>query len=246
MGDFVLTHGLQYLTYAIEVCVGLLLIRRGTWRRLKGFCLYVAVLFLLDSVARPAVLHYFGQRSATYASFWWLTDVVLALGAFLLICSFFRRACAQEEKMWRFVRLLLVLVFILVLVISAAFILRNPNHNAAGGFTAEIGQNLFFTCLVLNTLLYIMIQQFAIDDDELALLVGGIGIQFAGEAAFLALCNLLPAESKFAYALRFLPPCCTLGMLLTWAYAISKTPQEVPVLLLPGRDPGMLEAIANS
>ena len=76
--------------------------------------------------------------------------------------------------------------------------------------------------------------------------MGGIGIQFAGEAAFLALCNLLPAESKFAYALRFLPPCCTLGMLLTWAYAISKTPQEVPVLLLPGRDPGMLEAIANS
>ncbi|MGA3167426.1 MAG: hypothetical protein ABSF14_15085 [Terriglobia bacterium] len=247
MGDFVLAHGLQYLTYAAEVCVGLLLVRRATWRRLKGLCLYVAVLFLLDGVARPAVLNYFGLDSPTFKSFYWLTDVVLALGAFLLICSFFRRACAQEEKLWRFVRLLLLFVFILVLVISAVYILRNPNHNEAGGFTAEIGQNLFFTGLVLNTLLYVMIQQFAIEDDELALLVGGIGIQFAGEAALLALCNLLPAKSPFTDALStFLPPICTLGMLLTWAYAISKTPQEVPVRLQPGRGASLAEAIADS
>jgi hypothetical protein len=245
MSDFIITNGLQYLTYGIEVCVGVLLVRHATWRRLKALSLYVAVLFLLDGVARPAVCNYFGQKSPTYLSFWWLTDVVLALGAFLLICSFFRRACAQEEKLWRFVRLLLVFVIILVPVISAASIHGNANHNDAGGFTVEIGQNLFFTCLVLNTLLYIMIQQFAIEDEELTLLVGGIGIQFAGEAAFLALCNLLPAQSRFAVTLAGFSPICTLGMLLTWAYAISKTPQEVPVLQ-PGLGAKLAEVIADS
>jgi hypothetical protein len=247
MADLVLAHGLQYLIYAMEVCVGLLLVRHATWRRLKALSLYVPVLFLLDGVARPAVCNYFGQESAAYRSFYWLTEVVLALGAFLLICSFFRRACAREEKLWRFVRALLLFVFILVLVISAVFILRNPNHNDAGGFTTVIGQNLFFTCLVLNTLLFVMIQQLAIDDDELALLVGGIGIQFAGEAAVLALFNLLPADSRFADALlRFLPVFCTLGMLLTWAYAIVKTPQEVPVYVQPGQGAKLAEAIADS
>jgi len=43
-----------------------------------------------------------------------------------------------------------------------------------------------------------------------------------------------------------LPPICTLGMLLTWAYAISKTPQEVPVRLQPGRGAKLAEAIADS
>ena len=82
----------------------------------------------LDGVARSAVLNYFGQTSVQYAYFYWLTDVVLAMGAFLLTCGFFRRACAQEEKLWRFVRLMLVFVFILVLGISALSLTRNYTH----------------------------------------------------------------------------------------------------------------------
>ena len=68
----------------------------------KVYVLYVGMLFALDGVARAAVLNYFGQKSNQYSYFYWLTDVALALGAFLLICGFFRRACAREEKMWTY------------------------------------------------------------------------------------------------------------------------------------------------
>jgi hypothetical protein len=39
-------------------------------------------------------------------------------------------------------------------------------------------------------MLYVMLQQLAIDDDELGLLVCGMGVQFAGEAAWFALLAL--------------------------------------------------------
>ena len=118
-GDQVLLYGVQYATYAVEVWVCVALVCGGRWRRLKGLGLYVASLFLLDGVARPAVSNFFGQGSPQFFYFYWLTDVVFALGAFLVICGFFRRACAKEEKMWGLVKNLLMLVFLVVLGVTA-------------------------------------------------------------------------------------------------------------------------------
>jgi hypothetical protein len=173
-----------------------------------------------------------------------VTDVALALGAFLLVCGFFRRACAQEKKMWSFVRLMLISVFLLVLIVSALSLTRNYAHFMTP-FIIEFSQNLYFSCLVLNTLLYIMIQQFALDDEELGLLVCGLGIQFAGEAAGLALYHLTLGEHFVQLLFSFLNPACTLGMLLTWIYAITKTPQTVPVHSKVGKQATLLEAVAD-
>jgi heme A synthase len=234
----------QNAAYAVEFSVCLLLVWRGRWRRLKGLGLYVAGLLLLDGVARPAVLDRFGPTSINYEYFYWLTDVGLALGAFLLICSFFRRACAEEETRWRFIRLMLVSVFVLVLGVSALKLTSNYTHLFTH-FIIEFSQNLYFTCLVLNTLLYVMIQQLAIDDDELGLLVCGMGVQFAGEAACLALLRLTFNEHFARVMLSHLGPACTLGMLGIWAYAIVKTPQTSPARLQPGKDARLVEAIAD-
>ena len=194
MSDQILIHGLEYGIYVLEGLVWVLLASRGRWRHLKGLYLYVTLLFVLDGVARTAVLNYFGPASVQYAYFYWLTDVVLAMGAFLLTCGFFRRACAREEKLWRIVRLLLVFVFVLVVAISALSLTRNYTQLFTM-FIIEFSQNLYFSCLILNTLLYVMIQQLAIDDEELGLLVCGMGVQFAGEAAFLALFHLTVGEN---------------------------------------------------
>jgi hypothetical protein len=245
MSDQILIHGLQYGIYVLEAGVCVLLASRGRWWHLKGLSLYVTLLFGLDGVARPAVLNYFGGKSVQFAYFYWLTDVVLAMGAFLLICSFFRRACTQEQKLWRFVRLLLVFVFVLVVAISFLALTRHYSQLYTR-FIVEFSQNLYFSCLVLNTLLYVMIQQLAIDDDELGLLVCGLGVQFAGEAAILALYNLTVGENFARALIDFLTPACTLGMLVIWIYAISKTPQEVPVRLQPGRGASLAEVIADS
>jgi hypothetical protein len=244
MSEQLLTCCFQYAGYAVEATICLLLFWQGRWRRLRGLWLYVGALFMLDGVARSASLSFFGQKSIQYYYVYWVTDVALALGAFLLVCGFFRRACAQEEKMWSFVRLMLISVFILVLIVSALSLTRNYAHFMTP-FIIEFSQNLYFSCLVLNTLLYIMIQQFALDDEELGLLVCGLGIQFAGEAAGLALYHLTLGEHFVQLLFSFLNPACTLGMLLTWIYAITKTPQTVPVHSKVGKQATLLEAVAD-
>ena len=193
MSDKLLTCCFQYAGYVVEAAICLLLFWQGRWRRLKGLCLYAGMLFMLDGVARSAALSFFGQKSIQYYYLYWVTDVAFALGAFLLVCGFFRRACSQEKKMWGFVRVMLVSVFVLVLAVSALSLTRNYAHFKTP-FIIEFSQNLYFSCLVLNTLLYVMMQQFAIDDDELGLLVCGMGVQFAGEAAGLALYHLTLGE----------------------------------------------------
>ena len=245
MSDQILIHGLQYGISILEATLCVLLASRGRWRRHKGLCLYVATLFVLDGLARAAVLSFFGQKSNQYFYFYWLTDVVFALGAFLLICAFFRRACARQERLWRLVRPMLVFVFALVMAISAFALTRHYTQLFYTKFIVEFSQNLYFSCLVLNTMLFVMIQQLAIEDDELGLLVCGMGVQFAGEAAGLALYHLTIGEAFVRTVFSFLNPACTLGMLLIWTYAIVKTPQAVPVRVQVGKQAALAEVVAD-
>jgi hypothetical protein len=244
MSDLLLTSGLQYAGYVVEAIVCLLLIWRGRWRRLKVLCLYVASLFLLDGVARSASLSFFGQSSTQYYYFYWVTDVALALGAFLLVCGYFRRACYKDEKRWAVVRLSLIAVFVIVLGVSALSLTRHY-ANLYTFFMIDLSQNLYFSCLVLNTFLYIMIQQLEIEDDELGLLVCGLGVQFAGEAAGLALVHVTLGETFSRVLFSFLNPVCTMGMLFIWIYAIGKTPQAVAARRQLGKDAPLLEAVVT-
>jgi hypothetical protein len=198
--------------------------------------LYLTSLLVAD-LTRVFVLHKCGLASVAYYYVYWSTDFLLVISAFLLMCLFFRRACLREEKMWRSIRLLLGFTFALVVGISALSISRNQNHLFTY-FTIEFNQNLYFTCLVLNTLLYLLLQYIDSTDDQLGLLVCGVGIQFAGPAATLALLHLTAGE-RFAQSLTTsLIPLCTLAMLLVWGYAIvhvkdkaiKVTRREIPVL----------------
>ena len=143
----------------------------------------------------------------------------------------------HEEKMWRFVRLLLAFVFFLVVGVSGLFFSYHYG-NLLADFIDEFYQNLYFACLVLNTLLYLLLQQIDSVDDQLGLLVCGVGIQFAGPAATFALVHLT-ANEGFAQSLNSLVNrFCTLGMILVWAYAIvhvkekatQVTRRQIPVL----------------
>lgn len=243
-GDQLVLYGIQYAGYAAEVCVCVALVNRGRWRRLKALGLYVASLFLLDGVARPAVSNFFGQGSNQFFYFYWMTDTVFTLGAFVVICGFFQRACLREVKLWHFVRLLLVFVFLLVLAISAPFLTRHYTHLSIS-FMIEFSQNLYFTCLVLNTLLFVMLQQLSIEDDELGLLVCGLGVQFAGEAACFALVHLTAGDGFARRLLVFVAPFCTLAMLSIWVYAIGKTPETATAQFRLGKSKPLVEVVAD-
>jgi hypothetical protein len=236
MDSKIVSYGLEYAGIFLEAALVLYVAWSSQWKRRRGVGLYLTSL-LVAEVGRAYAVHEYGVQSPQYFYVYWGTDFLLVISAFLLVFLFFRRACVREEKMWHYIRLLLGFVFALVVGISALSISRNHNHLFTY-FTIEFNQNLYFTCLVLNTLLYLLLQYIESVDDQLALLVCGVGIQFAGPAATLALLHLTAGE-RFAQSLTTsVMRLCTLGMLLVWAYAIvhvkdkaiQVTRREIPVL----------------
>jgi hypothetical protein len=221
-------YGVYASVYVLEAAMLVFLLMGRRARRWLPVFVYLSLLLVVDGLGRSWALYRYGYSSNQYAYFYWLTDVLLTLGAFLLVCAFFRRACLHEQKMWRFVRLLLAFVFILTLGISLFTLSRNYDQLFTK-FIIEFQQNLYFICLILNTLLYILMQQIESTDEELALFVCGLGIQFAGPAANFALVHLTPGERYASALYPYLGPLCALGMLLTWFYALVRVPQPSAV-----------------
>jgi hypothetical protein len=232
MASEFLSYGISYACLFLEAAWLVVFVGGTRRRKLWAPAAFVAAI-LADSVVGQVVLHRYGLTSHAYAYFYWLSDVVLALGAFLLVCAFFRRACSGQTPLWRHMRLLLALVFVLVVGVSLISLSRNYT-SLFTIFIIEFEQNLYFTCLVLISLLYILMQYFQPADDELGLLVCGLGIQFAGPAANFALVHLTSGEFYSASLLRFIPPLCTLAMLSIWTYAVAgmrkaARPSEAPI-----------------
>lgn len=223
-----LMHALQYAGYGVELTLGGSLVLNRRWRLVKGFSIYVFGLLCSDAVLRPIVLYRFGWRSSEYRYVYWSTDVLLTLGAFLLISCFFKRACEDRDELWANLRRGLSVIFVIVLLIS--FYSFSGDHSKAfASFILNFQQNLYFVCLVLNTLLYVMMQQSDCTDGYLGLLVCGLGIQFAGPAASFALIHLTPGDHSFITLAYYIVPACNLGMLLSWLYAVTREPQVITV-----------------
>ncbi|MGO9272807.1 MAG: hypothetical protein ACLQOO_21650 [Terriglobia bacterium] len=232
MLEQLLTNGLQYAGYLFQALLLGVLVARGHLKRLAGLCLYLGLFLLLDAAARLYTLLHYGRGSRQYFYVYWLTDVVLTVLAFALVCAFFRRACADDEKMWHQLRPVLGFVFLLLAAISYLMIAnRLHNYTELYYWIYQFQQNTYFACLVLTTLLYIMIQRSEVRDEELAMLVCGMGIQFAAPTAGLAGDALLPRfnHQSMVFFLSHLDQLCMLGMLFTWWYAITKLSHEATV-----------------
>jgi hypothetical protein len=244
MNSIILNDAIHYAGILIEACLVVYLARSNRRGLLGGAGLYVCCLLAADGV-RALALRSYGWVSPEYRYVYWTTDFLLVIASFLLVCYFFRRACAHQEKTWRFLRLLLGLVFVLVVGVSALSFLGNYSL-LSSSYLAEFNQNLYFTCLVLNTMLYLMLQHLESTDEQLGLLVCGVGIQFAGPAATLALYHLTTGDSLARSLVSFTVPICALGMLLVWAYAIVRVSEST--VKVTGRrtaEPVLLEVTAD-
>ena len=242
MYNAIVSYGFQYGCYLIEAGLIIFLARSSQRRRPISAALYLAGM-LATGVARTYIVHRYGVRSTQYSDVYFRTDFLLVIGAFVLVCLFFRRACWHEEKMWRQVRLLLTFICVLVVGISGLLFFYHYKHLLAN-FIIEFRQNLYFACLVLNTLLYLLLQQIDSADDQLGLLGCGVGIQFAGPAATSALVHLTNGapitQSLNSLSNRF----CTLGMLLVWTYAVVHV-KEKAVQITWRKIPAWAEATAD-
>jgi hypothetical protein len=236
MATNIASYGLLYVGLFVEAALVLYLVRSTQWKKQGGVAFYVTTLLVAES-ARTYVLEAYGYASRQYRYVYWSTDFLLVICAYVVVCLLFRRACSHENKMWRFVRLLLGFTFLVVLGVSGVAFLRNC-RNSFPHFQVEFSQNLYFTCLVLNTLLYLLLQQIESTDDQLGLLVCGVGIQFAGPAATFALLHLTTGDGLAKSLAFFVIPTCNVAMLLVWAYAIVHVKdkatkvarREIPVL----------------
>ena len=242
MESNLVSYVLQDSGILIEAALVLYVAWTSQWKGQGAVAFYLSSL-LVAQLTRACVLHEYGLTSLRYYYAYWSTDFLLVISAFVAVCLFFRRACLREEKMWRLIRLILVLLFVLVAAISGVSLSLN-RHDFFTYFIVGFNQNLYFTCLVLNTLLYLLLQHIDSTDDQLGLLVCGVGIQFAGPAATLALVHLTTG-GRYAKLLAYLTmPLCTLGMLLVWAYVIVYVPKtasglarrDVPLLAVPARE----------
>lgn len=220
------------------------LLYRGHWRRLIGLCGYVLAFLLVDA-GRYYWLYRFGQGSRQYYYFYWLTDVALTLAAFILIWSFFRRACSTDEKLRSLLRTALPCVFVLVVIVSF-FSISSHYSYLFSRFIVEFSQNLYFTCLVLNTVLYLMMQRIETSDEELGFLVLGMGLQYAPTAMNFALIYLTPGKQDFSAVYHYLGPLATLGMLMVWFYGIVRAPKGASARIprIGGGVPPLAEATA--
>jgi hypothetical protein len=237
------SYALEYAGILIEAALVLYLACSSRRKGLGCVAFYLTSL-LVAECARACVLRVGGYRSAEYLYTYWSTDLLLVTSALLVVCLFFRRACSHEERLWRFIRVLLPFTFILVTAISLLLFTRNYKDLYFSYFILEFNQNLYFTCLVLNTLLYLLLQYIESTDDQLGLLVCGVGIQFAGPAATLALMHLTSGQ-PFAQSLNSLiMRLCALGMLLVWAYAIVRVKDKA--VQVPRRKlPALAGVVAN-
>ncbi|HEV2417283.1 MAG TPA: hypothetical protein VGX94_05730 [Terriglobia bacterium] len=241
MIESVLVHLLQYSSYVLELALVALLFTRGRWKGVRSIAFYFLGYVALDTIFRPTVLYIYGFSSPQYRYSYWMSDVFLTLGAFLLICLLFRRACSGKPEAWSYIRSMLAAVFVIIAFISYFSIAHHYEH-LFGHFIVGLQQNLYFACLVLNTLLYIMLQQWSSVDDKLSLLVCGLGIEFAGPAANMALMYLTPGGKDAGLLLALLIPLCNLGMCVVWLFAVAqKTDNEAA---LHSREKDLSEAAA--
>ena len=213
--------GLQYAGYGLEFGLLAFLLSRGFGQRPRWLCPYVAAFCTVDAVMRPWIFYRYGQSSREYYYVYWLSDALLVVCAFLLICAFFRRACSHSPELWAFLRPVLVFVLLLVLGVSS-FTLSHHYRDLFTAYIFSFNQNLYFTCLVLNTALYVMLQRLGSSDRQLELLVCGLGVQYAGSAASFALLHLTGNLSTTREASLYLLPVCDLARLAIWLFAVTR------------------------
>ena len=225
MSTNLIGHVLQYAGILIEACLVIYLLATpggpACWGIPVPACLAGA------GLGRGLAATRYGWTSPQYSLCLLDTDFLLVLSRLPFSVSLLPTCLPNQEKLWRFVRLLLRFSFRTCgrhfrRVLSSAITAGSPFPTSF-----EFSQDLYFTCLVLNTLLYLLLQQIGSIDDQLGLLVCGVGIQFAGPSATMALYHLTTGQ-RFSASLTFhMLPMCTLGMLLVWAYAVIHVSDRV-------------------
>jgi hypothetical protein len=91
----------------------------SNYARASFFGAYALLFLFTDLVARPTVLRRYGYVSIGYSYFYWASDMVLCLGAYLALFSVCRRTFGGSRRLWSYIRTLLIGSLIVAVALSA-------------------------------------------------------------------------------------------------------------------------------
>ena len=189
--------------------------------------------YLLTNVVFTSGCYYvrslYGYTSLEYYYFYYVGDAIPNVIGYLLIGSFFDRLL-RESVFHKYVRPTLAIFFVLIVGISAFFIVGSVEH-LYSEFVLELQQNLYFVGVLLTFLLWMSVNYLDVRSRRFTLLVSGLGIYFAAHAASYALRFLF---SGLEAPMRVVPPLAYTFMVGLWLYTFLRVPEE-EVAVQPAR-----------
>ncbi len=189
--------------------------------------------YLLTNVVFTSGCYYvrslYGYTSLEYYYFYYVGDAIPNVIGYLLIGSFFDRLL-RESVFHKYVRPTLAIFFVLIVGISAFFIVGSVEH-LYSEFVLELQQNLYFVGVLLTFLLWMAVSYLDVRSRRFTLLVSGLGIYFAAHAASYALRFLF---SGLEAPMTAVPPLAYNFMVGLWLYTFLWVPEE-EVAVQPAR-----------
>lgn len=191
---------------------------RHAFRRYSYLNLYAIALLVVD-LLRYGVLNAYGFKSMYYFWAFYLSDALLSLLLYLLILSFFD-VVFRESPLRETVRISLLGAFALLSFISYLSISSSVKHFYSR-LTIEFQQNMYFASVVLAVLLCVSLAHLRVQNPQLSMLIGGLGVYATLQAASYALQNILMAKS-FEGTVALMSQISTAVMLGIWCYSLAK------------------------
>ncbi len=189
--------------------------------------------YLLTNVVFTLGCYYvrslYGYTSLEYYYFYYVGDAIPNVIGYLLIGSFFDRLL-RESVFHKYVRPTLAIFFVLIVGISAFFIVGSVEH-LYSEFVLELQQNLYFVGVLLTFLLWMSVSYLDVRSRRFSLLVSGLGVYFAAHAASYALRFLF---SSLEAPMTAVPPLAYTFMVGLWLYTFLWVPEE-EVAVQPAR-----------
>ncbi len=224
------TYELIVAAFSVALSVGVVLV----CLRNKTFLRYLLLqLYLLSNLAFTLGCYYvysvYQYDSLQYYYFYYVGDAIPNVIGYLLIGSFFDRLL-RESVFHKYVRPTLAIFFVLIVGISAFFIVGSVEH-LYSEFVLELQQNLYFVGVLLTFLLWMSVNYLDVRSRRFTLLVSGLGIYFAAHAASYALRFLF---SGLEAPMTVVPPLAYNFMVGLWLYTFLWVPEE-EVAVQPAR-----------
>ncbi|MFZ0211911.1 MAG: hypothetical protein WBE20_15400 [Candidatus Acidiferrales bacterium] len=220
---------------AVEAGLFGLALRRGLFRRLPFFTIYLGLLLANEAVCW-LTYRLTGITSATSANVYWIMQAVLISARAVAVYDICRALLSPYKGIWKFCRLFLMTSGVALTIAAAASTGNNPHHViVAKIFTAERGLELMILSILIFGLIFCRYYGVEIDG-YVALLMFGLGFYSAVEFANNTFLRLQISWQRFPLWEDLRLVSFNIATIIWFAALLKPLPiqRTAPVLLEPG------------